>query len=177
MLWNCLLLKVELNSMGCNSCHFNMGLTLLIRINKKFVKETFFRRNEGGGDNCLCGKLSCPPSFLFYTVIEVLLGPLSLTDLTPVFPTIPVTNVVPATIILVETLHGSHVVRALWEGQTWRGWLICVVNIEEWEGQRQRHRCTSVGFCPPLTTRDDRRAVWGPNGEINLLIKLLQEIL
>lgn len=175
MLWNCVL-KVELNSMGCSSCHFNTSLTLL-RINNEFVKETFFGRNEGGdGDNCLYGKLSCPP-FLFYTVIEVLLRPLWLTDLTPVFPTIPVTNVVPATIILVETLHGPHVVRALWEGQTWRGWLICVVNIEEREGQRQWHRCTLVGFCPPLTTRDDRRAVWGPNGEINLLIKPLQEIL
>lgn len=132
--------------------------------------------DEGGdGDNSV-SMVSCHilHLFFFYTIVEVLLSPLSFTDVTPVFLTIPVTNVVPATIILVETLHGPHVVRALCEGQTWRGWLICVVNIEEREGQRQWHRCTSVGFCPPLTTRDDRRAVWGPNGEINLLIKSLQ---
>lgn len=94
------------------------------------------------------------------------------------FPTIPVTNVVPATINLVETLHGPHAVRAVWEGQAWQGWLICMVNIEERDGQRHWHRCTTVGFCPPLTTRDDWRAICGTSEQVNVLIlKSLQEIL
>lgn len=50
------------------------------------------------------------------------------------FPTIPVTNVVPATLNLVEVLHGPHVLRAPWEGQAWQGWLVCVVNVEERDG-------------------------------------------
>lgn len=67
--------------------------------------------------------------------------------------------VAPITNFLMETLHGSHVARAAWEGQTGRRWLVGVVNVEELERQRQRHRYTLVGFCPPLTTRDDLRAV------------------
>lgn len=92
-------------------------------------------------------------------------------------PTIPVTNVVPATLILVETLHGPHTMRAVWEGQAWRGRLICVVNIEERHGQRQRHWCPTEGFCPPLTARDDLRAICGTSEQVNVfIVKSLQGI-
>lgn len=94
------------------------------------------------------------------------------------FPTKPVTNVIPTTNILVETLHGPHAMRAVWEGQTWRGWLICMVNIEEWDRQRHWQRCPTVGFGPPLTTRDDWRTICGTSEQGNVLIlKKLQGIL
>lgn len=41
----------------------------------------------------------------------------------------PVSNVVPATVILMEALHRPHVSRTLLEGQTWLGWLIRVMDI------------------------------------------------
>lgn len=41
----------------------------------------------------------------------------------------PVSNVVPATVILMEALHCPHVSRALLEGQTWLGWLIGVMDV------------------------------------------------
>lgn len=85
-------------------------------------------------------------------------------------PTIPVTNVTPATIMLVETLHGPHPARAVGEGKAWRGWLERMVNIEEWDWQRHWHRCTTVGFCPPLTTRDDLRAICATSEQVDLLI-------
>lgn len=41
----------------------------------------------------------------------------------------PVSNVIPATVILVEALHSPHITRTLLEGQAWLGWLISVMDI------------------------------------------------
>lgn len=72
---------------------------------------------------------------------------------------LPVSNVIPATVFLVVTLHGSHVARAVQERQTRGGWLIGVMNIKILQGQRQWDRCTFVGLCLPLTARNNLRAV------------------
>lgn len=45
------------------------------------------------------------------------------------FLPIPVSNVIPAAVILMEALHSPHVLRALLEGQAWLRWLISVMDI------------------------------------------------
>lgn len=72
---------------------------------------------------------------------------------------LPVSNVIPVADFLVEALHGPHVSRALWKGQTGRRWLIGVVDVHKVEWQGQWEGCAAVGLGPPLTPRDDCGAV------------------
>ena len=71
-----------------------------------------------------------------------------------------VSNVVPPADVLVEELHGPHVPGTLLEGQTGLAGLICVVDVEEGEGQGEWDGRGLVRLGAPLTPRDDRWAVW-----------------
>lgn len=71
----------------------------------------------------------------------------------------PVSNVVPAPVLLVKTLHWPHVSWAVWKGQTGRWGQIGVVNVKILEGERKWDWCPLLWFGSPLTARDDLRTV------------------
>lgn len=73
---------------------------------------------------------------------------------------LPISNVIPASLFLVEALHGSHVCRAFLKGQARLAW--CVGVMDEQEGQRQGEvgGCSSVRLSAPHTSRNDGWAIY-----------------
>lgn len=72
---------------------------------------------------------------------------------------LPVADVVPAPVVLVEALHGAHVCRAVLEGQTGMAGCVGVVDVHEGERQGQVGGCSSVRLSAPHAARNHGRTV------------------
>ena len=90
---------------------------------------------------------------------------------------LPVSYVIPASVFLVEALHGAHVCRALLVGQTGLARRDGVVDVQEGEREGKVGRGPSVRLCTPHTARYDGRTIWNTsmirlvtvNGILNLI--------
>lgn len=72
---------------------------------------------------------------------------------------LPVSYVVPASVLLVEALHGAHVFRALFKGQTGLAGCMSVVDVHEGERESQVGGCSFVRLCTPHTPWYDGWAI------------------